>query len=109
MALPEYVSSSASAYASGERPNDNAYEIDARNKAEELLTLWALSPQRASCHPDQRERPHLRAISEQPTISFAIFSAKKGEYELVRHKLHNGQFLIDKIDEGEVKEATDQS
>lgn len=95
MDLPEYTSSAVYSYASGNRPQENAYEVEAQKKAEELLLLWALSPQRALCHPDQREKPHLRAPSEQPEISFAIFSAKKGEYELIRHQLHKKQLLID--------------
>jgi hypothetical protein len=97
MDLPQYASSAAYSYAAGDRPEDNAYEDEAREKAEELLHLWALSPQRARCHPDQREKPHLRAPSERPEISFAIFSAKKGEYELVRHQLHKNHLLIPEI------------
>jgi hypothetical protein len=94
MDLPQYASSVAYSYAAGNRPQDNAYEDEARAKAEELLLLWAASPQRARCHADQRERPHLRAPSEQPEISFAIFSEKKGEYELVRHHLHRNHLLV---------------
>jgi hypothetical protein len=97
MDLPQYVSSAAYSYAAGDRPEDNAYEDEAREKADELLLLWALSPQRARCHPDLREKPHLRAPSEQPEISFAIFSAKKGEYELVRHRLHKNRLLIQEL------------
>lgn len=103
MDLPEYISSSASSFAAGQQPKDNAYEVEAHNKAEELLDLWALSPQRTECHPDQREQPHMRAISEQPEISFAIFSSTNGEYELVRHKLHEGRFLIERLPEGDVE------
>jgi len=99
MDLPEYASGVAYSYAAGGRPEDNAYEDEARTKAKELVVLWALSPQRARCHPDQREKPHLRAPSERPEISFAIFSAKKGEYELVRHQLHKNQLLIEEITE----------
>lgn len=101
MDLPEYASSAAYSYAGGSRPQDNAFEEDARRKAEELVVLWAQSPQRASCHPDLREKPHLRAPSERPLISFAIFSAEKGEYELVRHQLHKGRLLTPEIAETE--------
>src|SRR5690606_15568594 len=94
MSLPEYASSAARSYAEGARPEDNAYENEARDKARELLRLWALSPQRVQCHPDQREAPHLRAPSERPEISFAIFSSEKGEYELVRHQLHKNRLLV---------------
>lgn len=94
MSLPEYASSAASSYAAGDRPQDNAFEHDARAKAQELLHLWALSPQRARCHPDQREKPHLRAPSERPEISFAIFSSQKGGYELVRHQMHRNKLLV---------------
>jgi hypothetical protein len=97
MSLPEYASSAARSYAEGARPEDNAYENEARDKARELLRLWALSPQRVQCHPDQREAPHLRAPSERPEISFAIFSSEKGEYELVRHQLHKNRLLVREI------------
>lgn len=103
MDLPEYVSSAARSYAAGTRPQDNAYEVEAEAKAEELVTLWASSAQRARCHPDQREKPHLRAPSEQPEISFAIFSANKGEYELVRHRLHKNRLLIPETLESEAE------
>lgn len=96
--LPEYVSSAAYSYAAGQRPEDNAYEDEARIGAREMVALWALSPQRARCHPDQQQdKPHLRAPSEQPEISFAIFSEAKGEYELVRHRLHKNKLLTDEI------------
>ena len=104
MDLPEYASSAAYSYAAGDRPEDNTYEDEARAKAEELLVLWALSPQRARCHPDQREKPHLRAPSERPEISFAIFSESKGEYELVRHQLHKNRLLIPEIPETEAEQ-----
>jgi hypothetical protein len=103
MDLPQYVSSVAYSYAAGNRLEDNSYEEDARAKAKELVVLWALSPQRVRCHPDQREKPHLRAPSEQPQISFAIFSETKGEYELVRHRLHKDRRLIDEIPETETE------
>lgn len=103
MRLPEYVSSVAYSYAAGNRPEDNAYEDEARIKAKELVVLWALSPQRTRCHPDQPEKLHLRAPSEQPEISFAIFSETKGEYELVRHQLHKNRLLIDEIPETEAE------
>lgn len=110
MDVPEYASSAAYSYAAGDRPEDNAYEGEARAKAKELLTLWALSPQRARCHPDQREKPHLRAPSERPEISFAIFSAKTGEYELVRHQLHKNRLLIPEIPDADAEQpAEDQS
>jgi hypothetical protein len=101
MNLPEYASSAAYSYAAGARPEDNAYEDEARAKANELLVLWALSPQRVQCHPDQREEPRLRAPSERPQISFAIFSSSKGEYELVRHVLHKNAMLIPELPETE--------
>ena len=101
MNLPEYASSAAYSYAAGARPEDNAYEDEARAKAAELLVLWALSPQRAQCHPDQRDKPHLRAPSERPEISFAIFSSQKGEYELVRHQLHKDRLLVRELPDAE--------
>jgi hypothetical protein len=104
MDLPEYATSAAYSYAGGNRAEDNAYEEEARAKTKELLDLWTLSPQRARCHPDQREKPNLRAPSEQPEISFAIFSSKKGEYELVRHRLHKNRLLTLKIPEIEGEE-----
>lgn len=103
MDLPEYASSAAYSYAAGHRPQDNAYEDEARTKATELLGLWALSPQRAQCHPDLLQKLHLRAPSERPAISFAIFSAEKGEYELVRHQLHKERYLIAPTPETEVE------
>lgn len=103
MNLPEYASSAAYSYAGGNRPQDNTYEDEARSKAKELLELWAVSPQRVRCHPDQQQEPHRRAPSERPSISFAIFSAEKGEYELVRHQLHKGRFLIASILESETE------
>ncbi len=93
MDLPEYASSAAYSYAAGNRPEDNAYEDEARAKAKELVSLWAFSPQRKRCHPDLQDEVRLRAPSEQPEISFAIFSATKGEYELVRHQLNRNQPL----------------
>lgn len=107
MDLPEYASSAAYSYAAGDRPEDNSYEDEARAKAKELVVLWALSPQRARCHPDQREKPHLRAPSEQPEISFAIFSARKGEYELVRHQLHKNRLLIHEIPEADAEQLAE--
>lgn len=104
MNLPEYASGAAYSYAAGSRPEDNAYEEEARAKAKELVVLWALSPQRARCHPDRREKPHLRAPSEKPKISFAIFSDKKGEYELVRHQLHKNRLLIAEIPEADAEQ-----
>lgn len=102
MDLPEYVSSAAYSYAAGNRPQENAYEHEAQVIADELVALWAVSPQRARCHPDQRERPSLRAPSEQPEISFAIFSESKGEYELVRHRLHKNRLLMREAADTEV-------
>lgn len=99
MDLPEYASQAAYSYAAGNHADDNAYETDARAKTKELLVRWAMSPQRRRCHPDMFPEPYLRAPSEQPEISFAIFSPKKGQYELVRHQLHKNRLLIRKADE----------
>jgi len=96
MDLPEYASQAAVSYASGDKVDDIAFEDDARAKAKQLLDLWAVSPQRARCHKDVPEETWLRAPSEQPEISFAIFSSQKGQYELVRHQLHKGRLLVAK-------------
>ena len=96
MDLPEYASQAAYSYAAGDPADDNAYEDEARARSKELLVRWAFSPQRKRCHPDILPDPTLRAPSEQPEISFAIFSPQKGEYELVRHRLHKNRLLIAK-------------
>lgn len=98
MDLPEYASQAAYSYAAGDRADDNAYEDEARAKSGELMARWAVSPERKRCHPDMRPEAHLRAPSEQPEISFAIFSPQKGEYELVRHQLHKNRLLIPKTE-----------
>ncbi len=99
MNLPEYASSAAQSYATGDRPENNNYEEEAREKAKELVGLWAISPQRALCHPDLPEDRATRAPSEQPLVSFAIFSPMKGEYELVRYQLHKNRPLLPELPE----------
>lgn len=94
MNLPEYASSAVQSYATGDKPEDNNYEEEARAKAKELVSLWAISPQRVRCHPDLPDDLAMRAPSEQPQVSFAIFSPMKGEYELVRYQLHKNRPLL---------------
>jgi len=91
MDLPDYAASAAYSYASGDRPEDNTYEIEARDVAAELLTAWRSSEWRRQCHPDLGDDLLIRAESEKPYVKYALYSPNSREYRVIDHRLHDPQ------------------
>ncbi|MBS7671411.1 hypothetical protein [Croceicoccus gelatinilyticus] len=110
--LGEYATSAAASYAAGQEMKQNDFEEDVRDREKLVLDAWYASEQRRACHADVlplpepepeidgeegagegeptpvADVPMVRAPSEMPNIQFAIFDTRKGEYEVVEHKLH---------------------
>lgn len=88
MDLPEYAASAAYSYASGDRPEDNNYELEAREISEQLVAAWKTSSYRAECHPDLDTETLERAESERPVVKYALYSPISKEYRVIEHRLH---------------------
>lgn len=89
MDLPDYAASAATAYARGERLEENVFEEEAKSKADDLFVRWVLSPERKRCHPDIVEEDR-RAPSEKPTVKYAIYDYKTQQYQLVDYTYDDG-------------------
>lgn len=88
--IGDYATSAAASYANGAQPKRNFYEEQVRDKEQTMLDAWYTSNQRRVCHPDLEDATR-RAESERPEVQYAFFDTDKGEYEIVRHRLHVGK------------------
>lgn len=89
--IGDYATSAAASYANGEKPKQNFYEEEVLAREQALLDAWYASEQRSECHPDAGRDMSRRAASERPEVQYAIFDTEKGEYVIVKHRLHVGR------------------
>ncbi|WP_230291838.1 DUF4157 domain-containing protein [Croceicoccus sp. Ery5] len=89
--IGDYAASAAASYANGSEPQKNFFEEEVRAKEQALLDAWYASDQRRACHPDLGEDMSRRAESERPEVQYAFFDTDKGEYVIVKHRLHVGK------------------
>ena len=89
--IGDYATSAAASYANGAKPRQNFYEEEVRDKEQAMLDAWYASDQRRECHPDVGEDMSRRAESERPEVQYAFFDTDKGEYVIVKHRLHVGR------------------
>ncbi len=89
--IGDYATSAVASYANGEQPKQNFYEEEVRSKEQAMLDAWYASDQRRACHPDVGEDMSRRAESERPEVQYAFFDTDKGEYVIVKHRLHVGR------------------
>ena len=88
--IGDYAASAAASYANGSQPKRNFYEEEVRGMEQDMLDAWYASDQRRACHPDLDD-PSRRAESERPEVQYAFFDTDKGEYVIVKHRLHVGK------------------
>lgn len=88
--IGDYAASAAASYAGGAKPKQNFYEEEVRNREQAMLDAWYESEQRRVCHPDIEDTTR-RAESERPEVQYAFFDTDKGEYVIVKHRLHVGK------------------
>ncbi len=89
--IGDYATSAAASYANGEKPRQNFYEEEVLAREQAMLDAWYASDQRRQCHPDAGKDMSRRAASERPEVQYAIFDTDKGEYVIVKHRLHVGR------------------
>lgn len=89
--IGDYATSAAASYANGDKPKQNYYEEEVRAKEQAMLDAWYASDQRRTCHPDLGEDMSRRAASERPEVQYAFFDTDRGEYVIVKQRLHVGK------------------